>query len=158
MKIRNRVALAALGLSVAVSGAVIAQGAGQPTPAERAIDYRKAIYKVVAGNFGPLAQSAQGKVELAPAAARTYAQRLAAIAEFTRDAFPEVSKEGPTKAKPAIWSERAEFDKLIDDLNAQAKALAAVAARSDAKSDEFKAAVGAVGNACKSCHDRFREK
>ncbi len=35
---------------------------------------------------------------------------------------------------------------------------AAVTARADARPEEFKAAVGAVGNACKSCHDRFREK
>ena len=33
-----------------------------------------------------------------------------------------------------------------------------VAARADAGSDEFKAAVGAVGNTCKGCHDKFRAK
>jgi len=27
-----------------------------------------------------------------------------------------------------------------------------------AKPEEFKAAVAAVGNACKACHDRYREK
>jgi cytochrome c556 len=135
-----------------------AQGSAQPTPAERAIEYRQALYKVIAGNFGPLAQSAQGKLELAPAAQRKYAERLAGIAEFTRDAFPEVSREGKTRALAAIWTDRAEFDKLVDDLGTQTRALAAVTARADARPEEFKAAVGAVGNACKSCHDRFREK
>src|SRR5262245_17561465 len=140
MKTRTTAALVAFGLSMTVSGAVIAQSAAQLSPAEKAIDYRKAVYKIVAGNFGPLAQGAQGKIELTPAASRAYAQRLASIAEFTRDAFPEVSKEGPTKAKPSIWSESADFDKLIEDLNVQAKALAAVTARADAKPEEFKAA------------------
>jgi cytochrome c556 len=148
---------AVLGLGAA-SAYVLAQGAAQPTPAERAIEYRQALFKVVAGNFAPLAQSAQGKIELSAPVARQYAARLAAIADFTREAFPEISREGRTRAKPAIWNERPEFEKRLDDLNTQARALAAVSARADAKPEEFKAAVGAVGNACKNCHDQYREK
>jgi len=156
---RSRAALAhaamvTLGLASAV---VFAQGA-QPTPAERAIEYRQAVFKVVGGNFGPLAQSAQGKLELPAPAARKYAQRLASIADFTRDAFPEISRDGKTRAKAEIWSDRIEFDKLLNELNDKSRALAAVTARADAKPEEFKAAVGAVGNTCKNCHEKFREK
>jgi cytochrome c556 len=132
--------------------------AQSPTPAEKAIEYRQAIYKVVAGNFGPLAQNAQGKLELQPGAARQYAERLAAIADFTRDAFPDISKEGKSRAKPSIWSERAEFDQLLNDFNDATRALATVTAKADAKPEDFKAAVGTVGNTCKGCHDKFREK
>ena len=138
--------------------AVTAVQAQTATPAEKAIEYRQAVFKVVAGNFGPLAQSAQGKVELQPAAARQYAERLSEISQFARDAFPDISREGKTRAKPEIWSERAEFDKLLKDLTDATKSLAGVTANAAAKPEEFKAAVGAVGNACKGCHDRFREK
>jgi len=138
--------------------AVTAVQAQTATPAEKAIEYRQAVFKVVAGNFGPLAQSAQGKVELPPAAARQYAERLSEISQFARDAFPDISREGKTRAKPEIWSERAEFDKLLKDLTDATKSLAGVTANAAAKPEEFKAAVGSVGNACKSCHDRFREK
>jgi cytochrome c556 len=138
--------------------AVTAVQAQTATPAEKAIEYRQAVFKVVAGNFGPLAQSAQGKVELQPAAARQYAERLSEISQFARDAFPDISGEGKTRAKPEIWSERAEFDKLLKDLTDATKALAGVTANAAAKPEEFKAAVGSVGNACKGCHDRFREK
>ena len=138
--------------------AVTAVRAQTATPAEKAIEYRQAVFKVVAGNFGPLAQSAQGKVELQPAAARQYAERLSEISQFARDAFPDISREGKTRAKPEIWSERAEFDKLLKDLTDATKSLAGVTANAAAKPEEFKAAVGAVGNACKGCHDRFREK
>lgn len=138
--------------------AVTAVQAQTATPAEKAIEYRQAVFKVVAGNFGPLAQSAQGKVELPPAAARQYAERLSEISQFARDAFPDISREGKTRAKPEIWSERAEFDKLLKDLTDATKSLAGVTANAAAKPEEFKAAVGAVGNACKGCHDRFREK
>ena len=138
--------------------AVTAVQAQTATPAEKAIEYRQAVFKVVAGNFGPLAQSAQGKVELPPAAARQYAERLSEISQFARDAFPDISREGKTRAKPEIWSERAEFDKLLKDLTDATKSLAGVTANAAAKPEEFKAAVGSVGNACKGCHDRFREK
>ncbi|HTU66156.1 MAG TPA: cytochrome c [Steroidobacteraceae bacterium] len=147
-----------LALFGAASEFVLAQGAAQPTPAERAIQYRQAVFKVVAGNFGPLAQKAQGKAELSEAEARNAGARLASIAEFVPDAFPDVSKDGETKAKPEIWANRAEFDKLANDLVTNTKALAAVTAKSGATADEFKAAVGGVGNACKGCHDKFRAK
>jgi cytochrome c556 len=91
-------------------------------------------------------------------ATRKYAERLASIAEFTRDAFPDISREGKTRAKAEIWNDRAEFDKLLNELNDKSRALAAVTARTDATPEDFKAAVGAVGNACKSCHEKFREK
>jgi cytochrome c556 len=105
--------------------AVTAVQAQTATPAEKAIEYRQAVFKVVAGNFGPLAQSAQGKVELPPAAARQYAERLSEISQFARDAFPDISREGKTRAKPEIWSERAEFDKLLKDLTDATKSLRA---------------------------------
>ena len=132
--------------------------AQSPTPAEKAIEYRQAVFKIVAGNFGPLAQNAQGKLELQPGAARKHAERLASIADFARDAFPDISREGKTKAKPEIWSDRAEFERLLTEFNTAARSLAAVTSKADASPEDFKAAVGAVGNTCKGCHDKFREK
>jgi cytochrome c556 len=148
----------AAGVAVLLAGIAQVSLAQSPTPAERAIDYRKAVFKVIAGNFGPLAQNAQGKLELPAGAANKYAQRLAAVADFPRDAFPDISREGDTKARPEIWTDKAEFEKLLNDLGTTAKALAAVTAKADAKPDDFKAAVGAVGNACKACHDKVRAK
>ena len=132
--------------------------AQSPTPAERAIQYRQAVFKIVAGNFGPLAQNAQGKLELPAGAAQKYAERLSAISAFVPDSFPDISREGETKAKPEIWSNRAEFDKLLGEFTTASKALAAVTAKADARPEDFKAAVGAVGNTCKGCHDKFRNK
>jgi cytochrome c556 len=154
----NRVDMSAFLALLAASGFALAQSATQPTPAEKAIKYRQSVFEVVAGNFGPLAGKAGGKVDLSDADARKYATRLASIAEFTRDAFPDVSKEGPTKAKPEIWSQRADFDKLVDDLTTKTRALADVTAKAGVSAEEFKAAVGGVGNSCKNCHEKFREK
>jgi len=152
-------ALTLLGVALAQTppAAPAAAPAG-PTPAERAIEYRQAVYKIVAGNFGPLTQVAQGKSDFNAEAARKSASRLAQIAGFVGDAYPDISKEGKTRALPAIWSNRAEFDKLVKDFNEHTKTLADVVENSSSAGTEFKAAVAAVGNDCKTCHEKFRSK
>ena len=129
-----------------------------PTPAERAIEYRQAVYKIVAANFGPLSQVAQGKAEFKSENATKQATRLSQIATFVGDAYPDVSKEGKTRALPAIWTNRKEFDQLVADFATHTKTLADVVENSSSAGDELKAAVAAVGNDCKACHDKFRSK
>jgi len=80
----------------------------------------------------------------------------AKIAEnFSRaaDLFPEGSDTGDVKtwAKPEIWTDRANFDKLLD-----AAHQAAVDLQSVENADELPAALGKLGNDCKSCHDVYR--
>jgi len=155
-------ALAAMALGSASLSAQTRPAAGAvpagPTPAERAIEYRQAVYKVVAGNFGPLSQVAQGKAEFKAESAVKQATRLSQIATFIGDAYPDISKEGKTRALPAIWSNRKEFDQIAADLATHTKTLAEVVENSSSAGDELKAAVAAVGNDCKACHDKFRSK
>ncbi len=129
-----------------------------PTPAERAIEYRQAIYKIVAGNFGPLSQVAQGKAEFKAENATKQATRLAQIATFIGDAYPDISKEGKTRALPAIWTNAKDFDPLVQNFVTHTKTLADVTENSSSAGDEFKSAVTAVANDCKACHDKFRAK
>src|SRR6187551_1655185 len=95
-----------------------------PTPAERAIEYRQAVYKIVAGNFGPLSQVAQGKADFKGEVATKQATRLAQIATFVGDAYPDISKEGKTRALPAVWTNRKEFDQIVADFATHTKTLA----------------------------------
>ena len=151
--------VAAAGIGIAAAQTPPAPGATPgPTPAERAIEYRQAVYKVVAGNFAPLSQVAQGKAEFKAEVAPKQAARLAQIATFVGDAYPDISKEGKTRALPAIWSNRKEFDQIVQDFTAHTKTLAEVAENSSSAGEELKSAVAAVGNDCKSCHDKFRSK
>src|SRR6186713_1480212 len=153
---------AGAGIALAQTPPASAAGAAAPpagpTPAERAIEYRQAVYKVVAGNFGPLTQAAQGKADFKPESASKQAARLSQIATFVGDAYPDISKEGKTRALPAIWSNRKDFDQIVADFTTHTKTLAEVAENSSSAGDEFKAAVAAVGNDCKTCHDKFRSK
>jgi cytochrome c556 len=150
--------VAGLGAALAQTPPAAGSAAPGPTPAERAIEYRQAVFKIVSGNFGPLSQVAQGKAEFKPEAVSKQATRLAQIATFVGDAHPDISKEGKTRALPVIWTNRKEFDEIAARFVTDTKNLAEVAENSSSAGEEFKGAVAAVGNDCKSCHDKFRSK
>jgi cytochrome c556 len=84
-------------------------------------------------------------------------ERVKFIAGILPEAFPDGSGAGaPTRALPKIWTNRAEFDRLMQALNEKTAALASVAASGDLK--QIEPAVNAVGTACKNCHDKFRKE
>ena len=90
----------------------------------------------------------------APFAAATVKQNATTIADRLGEAaslFPAGSATGTSRAKPEIWANKADFDKLMADGKAAATALAAV-------TDEaaYRPALGALGQNCKACHDKYR--
>jgi cytochrome c556 len=131
----------------------------EPTPGERAIKYRRAVYTVIGGNFRPVGGMLQGTVPFNAADALKRAQRVKVMAGFLDEAFPDISKAGDTEAKPEIWTNRVEFDKLVKDFNADTAALVATLEK-DNKSDidAFKSAAKEVAADCKGCHEKFRAK
>lgn len=62
---------------------------------------------------------------------------------------------GKTEAKANIWTERADFDAKLVNLQTEAAKLV-TAAGTDAAA--FKAQFGPTGGTCKACHDKFREE
>lgn len=70
--------------------------------------------------------------------------------------FPAGSDKGETKASPDIWKNKADFDKLNADALAAATKLEADAKKGDIK--VVAADFGAMGGACKACHDKYRLK
>jgi cytochrome c556 len=144
--------LALAALALVAAGTVQAQGSKE---AEQAIAYRKAAYTVLYNNFGPLGAMATGKMPYDAKLFQSRAERVAFMATITPDVFPAVSKSGaPTKAKPEIWDNQAEFTKLMKDLTDKTAALA-VASKSGSL-DTIKPAFGAAAQTCKACHDKFK--
>jgi cytochrome c556 len=144
--------LALVTVSVVAAGTVQAQGSKE---AEQAIAYRKAAYTVLYNNFGPLGAMASGKMPYDAKLFQSRAERVAFMATITPDVFPAVSKSGaPTKAKPEIWDNQAEFTKLMKDLTDKTAALA-VASKSG-NLDTIKPAFGAAAQTCKACHDKYK--
>jgi cytochrome c556 len=67
--------------------------------------------------------------------------------------FPEGSHVG-TRASELIWQEFDQFSALYADLEAAGRAGAEAAADNDVEA--VRAALEAVGNACGSCHEKYR--
>lgn len=153
------ISMAAMAQTPPAGGAGMAAGAGpQESPADRAIEYRKAVYSVIGHQNGPIGGMVQGRVEYNGAEATKRAERLAQMAVMLDDAFPEISKTGDTKAKPEIWTDKAEFDKILKDFVDHTAALSAQLKKDNKSFDDFKKAATTVANDCKTCHDKFRAK
>lgn len=123
---------------------------------EDAIEYRKAAFTLIKGNFGPMGAMVKGKVPFDSKAFADYAANVAAIAPMADDGFIDGSDMGDTKAKAAVWENRAEFDKQMSEFQKRAEELAVVAKSGDMA--KIKPVFGAVGKSCKSCHDDFKSK
>lgn len=126
--------------------------AAQP---EDIIKYRRNVMKSQGGHMGAAADILRGKVEFG--SDLTYhTEALAASLKTVSKLFPEGSDFGDTRAKSEVWKRRADFDKATREADkAGAAFLAAV------KSND-KAAIaksfGTLADACKGCHQDFREK
>jgi cytochrome c556 len=67
--------------------------------------------------------------------------------------FPEGSQTGDveTWAMPEIWSDRADFDQKLEAAKTEAVTLQSVTIEGS-----FPAALGRLGNTCKTCHQTYR--
>jgi cytochrome c556 len=68
--------------------------------------------------------------------------------------FPENSKDGDTRALPAVWTNKAEFDKLLAKFGQD---VAAEKSKATANLDGLKQAMAVVGPDCGGCHKEFRK-
>jgi len=140
-----RIALAAVAACLAVT-AVVAQG--DPIAARKGLmklndDHARTVTRMVRGE-DPFDAT---KVAAAFAQWADTASKFAAL-------FPDNSQAGDTRAAPAIWEKRSEFQaavaqfaKDVADNRDKAKTL-----------DGLKAAMPVVGKNCVDCHNTFRKK
>jgi cytochrome c556 len=149
---RTRLVVSAV-LLTAVAAAAHAQG--QPSKAEQALKYRKAVYQAIAWNFGPMSAMAQGKVPYEAKEFETRAQRVAALTPMLSESYsPDTQSVTGSKAKPELWSNRADFDAKMKTLVDRSATLASVSKGGDL--EKSKAAFLDTANSCKSCHDKYK--
>ena len=138
-------------IAVAIAGTL---GAGGPAAADQgAIDYRQSVYQSIGGHMsaisGILKQEVPHTGDLA-----LHARGIASLAPLTRHLFPEGSGDGKTKARSAIWERPEEFDARRQDFIEAAASLREVA---EADMQTYVGAFRQLGEACKACHDDFKE-
>lgn len=119
-----------------------------------AIKYRQSALFVMQQNFGRVAAMAAGKTPFDAKLAAESADVAAYMSKLPWVAFVDGSDKGNTKAKPQIWAEKAKFNEYAEKMQAEMTKLDAAAKTGNL--DSIKAAVGAVGGSCKTCHDAFR--
>jgi cytochrome c556 len=156
----NRISM--LATAVLCSSAALSVWAqmGPPTPeqeAERAVKTRQGLFDVQGFAFGPVGAMLKGAPFDAGVAAKAGA-RVAMTAGLIPEVFALDTRkfQVKTKAREVIWTQKADFEKKAGNLQKAAEALETAAKGGD-RSATLKAA-DAVGQACKSCHDDFREK
>jgi cytochrome c556 len=131
------------------------QAQAGPTKAEQTLKYRKALYQVMAFNFGPLGAMAQGKAPYDAAEFARRAERVAMLAPLLTEAYPADTKGLPnSELKPEMWANRADFDAKLKDLVDRTAALATASKSGDF--DRSKAAFFDAANSCKACHDKYK--
>ena len=148
---KRSVLVAALaGLSIALPAAA------QFRKPEDAIKHRQSVMTLQGHYVGQIFAMANGRMPFDAKLAADNAEILSTITRLAWTGFVEGTDKGETNAKPQIWQEKPKFDetsrKLQDDvakLNTAAKT---------GNLDQIKAAVGTVGQTCKSCHDTYKRE
>jgi len=146
-----RLAVPTLLLALAATGT----HAQAPSKGEQTLKYRKAVYQTLVWNFAPMSAMAQGKVPFNAAEFEMRAARVAALTPMLAEAYSAESQNVTgSKAKPELWSNRADFDAKLQDLVDRSATLATVArGRDEAKT---KAAFFDTAGTCKACHDKYK--
>ena len=148
----TRLFASALLVTLAVTGA---HAQGQPSRGEQALKYRKSVYQAIAWNFGPMSQMAQGKIPYDGREFEMRAGRVAALTPMLSESYMDESRTVTgSKAKPDLWTNRADFDAKMKDLVDRSATLATVAKTGDAAAS--KQAFLDTAGACKACHDKYK--
>jgi len=149
-KVLKSLKVGSLVLLLGASIAVLAQS--QP---EDVIKYRRNVMKANGAHEAAIRAILQGKVDYKNQLA-DHAKALENINKDIPSIFPKGSDSGETKALPAIWDNRAEFEKRAGDAKQKSAdfAKAAMTGDTQAVAAKFKE----LGEACKSCHKDFRKE
>ena len=142
----------------AVMAAALALGgaaAALATTPEQIISERRAGYKHMGQNFKAMKDAIDAGAAVQPLAPK--AAEIVAWAQRIPTLFPPGTETGGgTHAKPAIWTDRAGFDKDAAALQTQAGKLQQAAQSGDKAA--FAAQWKATAHACGTCHQTYRYK
>lgn len=129
--------------------------AASHTDTPREVVARHGLMNVISINLGIIGDMAKGETAYDADAAKTAADSLLGVALVDQatlwpDATLGIDK---SRALPAISETRAEFMAIWDEYDTAAANLQAIAG--DGR-DGLGAALGALGQTCKACHDDYR--
>ena len=145
------VCIAALA-TLALSSAVAAQDAAEPTPVAV---YRSAVMDALQAHTGALRGLTGGELSH-PEYITPHAEAVAALARMLDGIFPEGSGGEGTRAMASIWDDPAGFTAAREAFQRAASALLDAARSGD--TEAVAAANREVGLTCRECHGDFRAR
>ena len=116
--------------------------------------YREGVMRTVGGQMSSLAAILRGQVHFDNL--KFHARGMADLAEIVPHVFPEGSGVHKSEALPAIWEQPDEFKMAVEKFVKAAKGIATAAEGGDMS--EIGPAMKSLGQACKGCHDNYREE
>jgi len=121
---------------------------GQP------VTKRRALLKETLRTFEPMGIVVRGKNPYVAADFLALADKLQALSTQPWVYFPPGSTYAPSRAKPAVWQQAAQFKQAQDTYIKAAASLAAVAKTGNL--DLIRPAYLRVSDSCAACHKTFR--
>lgn len=144
-------ATALLASAWAVSAKPAASAPGAPAPADL-VAAREAGMDMSANTLNMLKGASENGMPLKKLAFP--ASGLAKWAKAMPALFAESTRGTPSRARPEVWTNKADFAAKAAALGDATKALAAAAAAEDQAA--FASALASTGAACKGCHDSYQ--
>ena len=148
MKFAASLALAAAACTLAMPASA------QFSKPEDAVKYRQSVMFIMSQHFGRIGAMVNGRVPYDPKAAIANADLVAEVSRLPWPGFAPGSEKLSQKAKPDIWLEPVKFREHGERLMDQTGKLLAAAKTENL--ENLKTAFGQTAQACKSCHDAFR--
>lgn len=131
-----------LGLALVALPAVASEGE---------LEYREHVYESIGGHMQAMADILQQKVPHTGHLA-LHANALADMAGIAKTLFPAGSEGG--HALPEIWANPEDFAERMGKFEEAATGLKAAVASGEGVGPAFQS----LGQACKNCHDKYREE
>lgn len=126
--------------------------------AEKVNEVRQAVMTVNGWSIAPMSAMAKGQIPYDSDEFQTRAGRIAAMLAMAPDAFRIDTRDAvlDTESLDKIWEDFDKFRRLAEE--AKDKAIVAREAAANGGFDEATTAFVELGEACKACHDDFREE
>lgn len=140
--------------AIVVAAGVTAGVSAQAQDKMMAMKDRVALMKEMGKNLGPIGKTVKGEMAADYAALAANAAAIRDNAMKLKDLFPEGSGGGESRALPAIWENKADFEGYLVKLASAADAFAKEAAMGSMAN--IKASFGAMAANCGGCHKTYR--
>jgi cytochrome c556 len=146
-----------------IAALILAFTAGHPVCAQSmfarpadAIKYRQGLFQVMGAHSQHIGSMLKNERPYDKAMAENDAALIDMMARQLETAFPPGSDMAPSKGKPDIWQDPANFKKKLDELKLTSQKLSAASKSGDIQL--LRAAFSATAQSCKSCHEDFRNR